>query len=109
MDGLQGEGVQAGVVHGRGDGHGRGGEVLHLLRVHVIVPQVLGQLDHILDGAAGMAGHEIGQKVLLLSRRPAGCGKRSRKASKTSRGGLCMHSVTGRETCSGAILRWPET
>ena len=75
MHALQGEGVKAGVVHGRGDGHGRGCEVLHLLRVHVIVTQVLGQLDHVLDGAAGMAGHEIGQKVLLLSRRPADCGK----------------------------------
>ena len=67
MNALQRERVKLCVVHGSRDGHGRGSEILHLLGIHVMIPQILGHIYHIPDGAAGMTGHEIGQKVLLLS------------------------------------------
>ena len=50
---LEGIGVQAGVEHAGADGAGGRIEVLDLLGPHVVFVQVLGQIDRVLQGAAG--------------------------------------------------------
>src|SRR5712691_8353094 len=65
---LAGIGVVARVIHVRRQRHGRGREVLHLLRAPAVLGEVLGQLHHVLHLAAGMAGDEVGDEVLLLAR-----------------------------------------
>ena len=44
---------------------GRGVEVLHLLGLVADIAQILGQLDGLLQRAAGVRGHEVGHDVLL--------------------------------------------
>jgi len=95
VHGRECEGVEAGVVHGRGNGHWRGSEVLHLLCVHSVVSQVFSQFDHLPYRAAGMAGHEIGQKVLLFSHCLAGC-KEALPESVQHLAGWLMHAIRDR-------------
>ena len=70
--------------------------------------QIQGQVDHGRQVAAGMAGHEIGDQVLLL----AGRGRRlaetpARRRRKSSMGGLFIcRSVSG-SACSGATFSSP--
>lgn len=53
-DGLQRVGVKAGVERLGRDGHGRGGEVLHLLQVEVEILGDGGEFGHIHLGARGV-------------------------------------------------------
>ena len=62
---LHGPGIQAGIVHDGGDGGGGWVEVLDLLRHIAQVPQVLRQLDGLLQRGTGVAAHEVGHHVLL--------------------------------------------
>ena len=57
IDPVHGPGIQAGIVHDRGQGGGGGVEILDLLRVIAHVPDVLRQLHGFLHGGAGVAGH----------------------------------------------------
>ena len=59
-DGLQGVGVKAGIPGFGGDGHGGGGEVLHLLQLEIHVLRQGGQLGHVLLAASGVRGDKIG-------------------------------------------------
>ena len=52
---LEGVGVEAGVEHTGAHGAGSGVEILHLLRAHVVLIKVLGQIDGILQGAVEYA------------------------------------------------------
>ena len=63
-DGLEGVGMEAGVPSLGGDGHGRGGEVLHLLELEVEVFGQTGELGHVFGGAAGMGADEVGDDLL---------------------------------------------
>ena len=64
---LEGVGVKPGVEHTGAHGAGGGVEVLHLLRAHVVLIKVLGQIDRVLQGAARVAGHEVGHQILLFA------------------------------------------
>ena len=59
-------GVYARVVHAGGEGAGSGIEVLHLLGSHALGLKVFGQTHGILQGGAGVGGHQIGHYELLL-------------------------------------------
>ena len=63
---LQGVGVEAGVEHTGAHGAGRGIKILHLLGAHMVLVEVFGQIDSILEGAARVAGHEVRHEVLLF-------------------------------------------
>ena len=65
VDRLHGPGIQARVVHHRGDRGGGGVEVLDLLGHVAHVPDVLGQGDGVLQPGARVGGHEIGHHVLI--------------------------------------------
>ena len=65
VDPLHGAGIEAGAVHDGGQCGGSGVEVLHLLRIVAHVPDVLGQLYGLLECRAGMAGHEVGDEILI--------------------------------------------
>ena len=65
VDPLHGAGVKAGAVHDGGQRGGGGVKVLHLLRIVAHVPDVLGQLYGLLECRAGMAGHEVGDEILI--------------------------------------------
>ena len=60
-------GIQAGVVHGSGQGAGGGIKILYLFRVEPVLPQVAGQVDGLVEAAARVGGHEIGHQILLLA------------------------------------------
>ena len=63
-DGLEGVGIETGVVHLGGSGHGGWGEVLHLFE---FVPHLLGEvgeLRHVLIAAPGMGGDEVRDELL---------------------------------------------
>ena len=59
--------VVAQIVHGRGKGHRRGREVLHLVRDQTMLMRELAQRRHLLDGAARMRGDEVGDELLVLA------------------------------------------
>ena len=59
--------VVAQIVHGRGKGHRRGREVLHLVRDQTMLLRELAQRRHLLDGAAWMRGDEVGDELLVLT------------------------------------------
>ena len=65
---LEGVGVKAGIEHTGAHGAGGGVEVLHLLRAHMVLIEVLGQIDRVLQSAARVAGHEVGHQILLFAR-----------------------------------------
>ena len=65
--GLEGVGVKAGVEHAGAHRAGGGIEILHLLGAHVVFVEILGQIDGIAQGAARMAGHQVGHEVLLFA------------------------------------------
>ena len=67
IDRLHGVGVQLRVVHTSGNRSRRGVEVLHLFRMDAVVPEKQGQLYRLLEGAAGVGGHEIGDEILLFA------------------------------------------
>ena len=68
---LQSVGVEAGVEHTGAHGAGRGIKILHLLGTHMVLVEVFGQIDGILEGAARVTGHEVRHEVLLFARLPA--------------------------------------
>ena len=57
--------VQTGIEHGGGEGHGRWGEILYLLRsvVHLLCP--LGELRHVAIGATRMGRDEVWDELLV--------------------------------------------
>ena len=59
--------VQAGVVHGRGGGHGAGVEALHLVGAKAIFLQPQRQVEHVLIRRAGVRGDEVRDQELLLA------------------------------------------
>ena len=65
VDLLKGIGMIAGVVNLRGKGHGRGGEVLHLLEMKMQILGLDSQLRHIFFPASGVAGDEVGDELLV--------------------------------------------
>jgi len=64
-DGLHGVGVEAGVVHAGGEGHGSGSEVLDLFGVVVHALGFGSECGHIAVGAARMGRDEIGNELLV--------------------------------------------
>ena len=62
---LHGPGVQASVIHHRGERRGSGVEILDLLRHIAHVPDKFRQLHRLAKGRAGVGGHEVGHQVLL--------------------------------------------
>ena len=59
--------IEAGVVHAGGDVERAGDEVLHLIGLVAVLLEEHRQFDHLGDVAAGVAGDEIGNGVLLLA------------------------------------------
>lgn len=55
MDGQQGFGIKASIIHGRGHRTRSRIKILDLLRDHAIGLDIKGQLDRILEAGAGMA------------------------------------------------------
>src|ERR1043165_2993507 len=68
LDGLHGEGVQAADVHRGADGHRDGDELLHLVRVHVLLAQGGGGIDHGVERRSRMAGDEVLRHELPAAR-----------------------------------------
>lgn len=64
---FHGKRIETGMVHGGGSSHGSRSEILHLFSIEVVVSQVFGKLNHIINGTCWMTGHEIREQVLLLS------------------------------------------
>ena len=62
------QGVLARVVHGRGGGHGRGVEGLHLVGAEAVALEPQGEVHHVFIGGAGVGGDEVRDEVLLLAR-----------------------------------------
>ncbi len=67
VDGLHVQGIDARVEHDGGGGAGGGVVVLDLLGSVVISFETQSQLDGLAQGRAGVAGHEVGNQVLLLA------------------------------------------
>ena len=67
VDGLAVQWVDAGVKHDCGGRAGGGVVVLHLLGRVVVALEAEGQLYGLTQGGAGMAGHKVGNQVLLLA------------------------------------------
>ncbi len=59
--------IAAGMVHGRGGGHRRWQECLHLIRPEIIPFQPQGQIEHVLVGGAGMSGNKVRDQILFLA------------------------------------------
>ncbi len=60
--------VAAGVVHGRGRGHGAGIEGLHLVCAEAVLLEPDGEVHHVLVAGARMRGDEVRDQELLLAR-----------------------------------------
>ncbi len=67
LDGLQRIGVEARVPCFGADGHGRGGEVLHLFEVEVELLGLHRQLGHVCLSATGVAADEVRDDLLVQS------------------------------------------
>ena len=67
-NGLHRHGIQARIIHYRREGHRCGREVLHLLKMKIESFGFERQLSHVLHGASGMRGDEIGYDLLVESR-----------------------------------------
>lgn len=65
VDGLEGVGMESGVVDFGGKAHGGWREVLHLLEMEVQFARQHGQFCHVGFPAAGMAADEIGYELLV--------------------------------------------
>ena len=63
--GLERVGVEAGVPSLGGNGHGRGREVLHLLKMEVQPLGLHGEFGHVFLAASGMAADEVGDDLLV--------------------------------------------
>lgn len=63
-DGLEGVGMESCVPCLGGDGHGGGGEVLHLFELEVEVFGQCGKFGHIFGCAAGVGADEVGDDLL---------------------------------------------
>ena len=59
--------VEPGVVHAGRDVERAGDEVLHLVGLVAVALEEHGQVDHLLQAAARVAGDEVGNRVLLLA------------------------------------------
>ena len=62
--GFEGIRIEAGVEHLGGGGHGRGGEVLNLLKSVAHLAHDAGEMLHVALGTAGMGGDEIRYELL---------------------------------------------
>ena len=60
--------ILARVVHGRGGGHRRGIEGLHLVRTEAVALEPEGEVHHVLVRGTRMRGDEVRDQVLLLAR-----------------------------------------
>ena len=63
-DGTESVGVEAGIEHLGGGGHGRRGEVLHLLKPVAHLAHDAGEMLHVTLGTAGMGGDKIRYELL---------------------------------------------
>lgn len=61
---LHGGGVDAGVVHLGGEGHGCGCEVLDLFEAVAHLFEVEGELGHVFEAAAGVGADEVGDELV---------------------------------------------
>lgn len=64
VDGLHGVGVDAGIVHLGAEGHGRGGEILYLLKTVAEPLHLDGKVRHVAELAAGMGADEVWDKLV---------------------------------------------
>ena len=64
IDGLHGVGVDAGVVHLGAEGHGRGGEILYLLKAVAEAFHLNSQVGHVAELASGMGADKIRDKLI---------------------------------------------
>ena len=71
IDGLHGVGVDAGVVHLGAEGHGRGGEVLYLLKAVAKPLHLDGEVGHVAELAAGVGADEIRDELVAEACLPA--------------------------------------
>ena len=55
------------IIHRRGVGHGRGREILHLVGHQPVLVGDVAEFAHLLDGASGMGGDEIGNQLLVFT------------------------------------------
>ena len=64
IDGLHGVGVDAGVVHLGAEGHGRGGEILYLLKTVAEAFHLDGEVCHIAELAARVGADEVRNELV---------------------------------------------
>ncbi len=69
VDGLHIHGVYSRIKHHRRGGSGGGIVVLHLFGGVMIPLEAEGKLQRVLQSRAGMAGHEVGNQILLFTYR----------------------------------------
>ena len=102
-------GVDARVVHGRGDGSRRRDETLDLLRFPAAFLKPFGQGMHIPAGTTGERADQVGNHVLLFPARSDSSLKSRRNDSNASNFGLRISRSTPSHRCSGATFNWPPT
>ena len=71
VDGLHGVGVDAGIVHLGAESHGRGGEILYLLKAVAEAFHLNSQVGHVAELASGMGAN----KVIAPSSADKGCSR----------------------------------
>ena len=64
IDGLHGVGVDAGIVHLGAESHGRGGEVLYLLKAVAEPLHLDGEVGHVAELAAGVGANEVRDELV---------------------------------------------
>ena len=64
IDGLHGVGVDAGVVHLGAEGHGRGGEILYLLKAVAEAFHLNSQVGHVAELASGVGTNKVRDKLV---------------------------------------------
>ena len=64
IDGLHGVGVDAGVVHLGAESHGRGGEILYLLKAVAEAFHLNSQVGHVAELASGVGTNKVRDKLV---------------------------------------------
>ena len=64
VDGLHGVGVDAGVVHLGAEGHGRGSEILYLLKAVAEAFHFDSQVGHVAELASGVGTNKVWDKLV---------------------------------------------
>ena len=64
VDGLHGVGVDAGVVHLGAEGHGRGSEILYLLKAVAEAFHFDSEVSHVAELASGMGANKVRDKLI---------------------------------------------